>query len=370
LSDTPLARKIKRLIEANGPMSIADYMAQCLSDPEHGYYTTGDPFGARGDFITAPEVSQMFGEIVGAWLCEAWRLSKSPSSVRLVELGPGRGTLMADILRVTAKAPNFADAISVHLIEISPALKSRQAETLGRFEYDLAWHSSFADVPDGPLFLVANEFFDALPIRQYVRAEEAWRERVVGLGSDGELTFGIGIGRLDDIAARLAPPVPPPSSTGEEQTIVEIRPGADALMTEVTSRIVSFGGAALVIDYGYDATRFGDTLQAVRAHHYADPLGSPGEADLTAHVDFSALAKSARSAGASVHGPMNQGDFLVSLGLLERAGRLGANADESAREALRVAVERLASPEQMGTLFKVLAIARPGIVPPGFAAMR
>ena len=402
MSDTPLARKIKRLIEANGPMSVADYMAHCLSDPEHGYYSTRDPFGARGDFITAPEVSQMFGEIVGAWLIEAWRLSESPSPARLVELGPGRGTLMADIFRVAAKAPDFADAIRVHLVEISPALKSRQAETLEKFERDIAWHNSFTDVPDGPLFLIANEFFDALPIRQYMRTEGMWREQVVGLGSNGELTFGIGTGRLDDIAARHAPPVPPPSSTGEgnhakhggggeyirrvlhsppppplavplprfageEPAIVEIRPAAEALMTKVASRIVDFGGAALVIDYGYDAPPLGNTLQAVRAHQYADPLDSPGEADLTAHVDFGALAKSARSAGASAHGPISQSDFLVSLGLLERAGRLGAKADGTAREALRVAVERLASPEQMGTLFKAMAVTRPGVVPPPFA---
>jgi NADH dehydrogenase [ubiquinone] 1 alpha subcomplex assembly factor 7 len=356
VSDTPLAEKLKRLIEANGPMSIADYMAHCLSDPEHGYYTTRDPFGAHGDFITAPEVSQMFGEIVGAWLIEAWRLCGSPSPVQLVELGPGRGTLMADILRVAAKVPEFAEAIRVHLIEISPALRTRQAETLAAFKRDVEWHTSFSDVPKGPLLLIANEFFDALPIRQYVRSKSAWRERVVGLDAGGKLTFGIGAGTasVDDAVAQRA----------TEGSVMEACSAANALMTEIVSRIVEYGGAALIIDYGYDAPSLADTLQAVRGHNYADPLDAPGEADLTAHVDFGTLARTARTVGASVHGPMNQGDFLISLGLLERAGRLGRNADETARETLRLAVERLAGPDQMGTLFKTMAITQTSVAPP------
>jgi NADH dehydrogenase [ubiquinone] 1 alpha subcomplex assembly factor 7 len=356
LSDKPLERKIKRLIEANGPMSIADYMAHCLSDPEHGYYTTRDPFGARGDFVTAPEISQMFGEIVGAWLIETWRLCGSPSPVQLVELGPGRGTLTADILRVAAKAPEFADAIRVHLIEISPALRARQRETFAACGHSIEWHTSFSDVPDGPLLLLANEFFDALPMRQYVRTEGGWRERVVGLDADGKLTFGVGAGTtsVDDAVAQRA----------TEGSVTETCSAADALMTEIARRIVDLGGAALIIDYGYDTPPIGDTLQAVRGHHFVDTLDAPGEADLTAHVDFGALARSAGGAGASVHGPMNQGDFLISLGLLERAGRLGKNADKSTREALRVAVERLAGAEQMGTLFKVIAITRTSVALP------
>ena len=356
MSDTPLGKKLKRLIEANGPMSIADYMAHCLSDPEHGYYTTRDPFGAHGDFITAPEVSQMFGEIVGAWLIETWRLLKSPSPVNLVELGPGRGTLMADIIRVAAKAPDFSEAIKVHLVEISPALKSRQAETLAGAGREISWHASFSDAPKGPLLLIANEFFDALPIRQYVSSEGAWRECVVGLDADRKLMFGIGAGTtsVDGVVAQRT----------VEGSVIEVCPAAGALMTEIARRIVDHGGAALIMDYGYNAPPIGDTLQAVRAHQYADPLDTPGEADLTAHVDFSALAKSARTAGASVHGPTNQGDFLVSLGLLERAGRLGRNADETARETLRLAVERLAGPDQMGTLFKTMAITQTSVAPP------
>jgi NADH dehydrogenase [ubiquinone] 1 alpha subcomplex assembly factor 7 len=409
VSDTPLGQKLKRLIEANGPLSIADYMAHCMSDPEHGYYTTRDPFGARGDFVTAPEISQMFGEIVAAWLIETRRLVGAPSPVRLIELGPGRGTLMADILRVAAKAPDFSDAIKVHLVETSPALKYRQAETLASFQRDIKWHASFSEVPEGPLLLVANEFFDALPIRQYVRVDGAWRERVVGLDVGGQLTLGIGVGTLDNADPLILRPgsdkvgtasKETPENTGDtalrasrlrsaehlsmrevestpaatdlpigrrlsgsgtEGDFLELRPAADALMAEIARRIVEHGGAALIIDYGHDAPPFGDTLQAVRGHKYADPLDSPGEADLTAHVDFGALARTARAWGASVHGPMNQGDFLVSLGLLERAGRLGRNADAATREALRVAVERLAGAGQMGRLFKVAAIARPSI---------
>ena len=357
MNDTPLARKLRRLIETNGPMSVADYMAHCLGDPDHGYYMTRDPIGAGGDFITAPEVSQMFGEIIGAWLIEAWRLTGSPSAFRLVELGPGRGILMADALRVAAKAPDFLRAASIHLVETSPRLKAEQVKMLATAGTEVAWHASFADVPAGPLLLVANEFFDALPIRQYVRAANgSWRERVVGIDASGELAFGVGAGMLDL-------PTPEPKGTGG---MLEVGPAADALMAEIARRIVSDNGTALVIDYGYEGPAAGDTLQAVRAHEYENPLASPGEADLTAHVDFASLARRARIEGARILGPMDQGDFLVRLGLLERAGRLGAKANQVAREQLRLAVERLAAPDQMGTLFKTMAIARAGIELPPF----
>jgi len=357
VSETELAKKLRRLIEANGPMSVAEYMAHCLCDPDHGYYTTRDPFGTRGDFITAPEVSQIFGEIVGAWLIEAWRLAGSPSPFHLVELGPGRGTLMADVLRVAAKASDFFQAANVHLVETSPVLKALQAKTLTSTGAEITWHSSFADVPRGPLLLIANEFLDALPIRQYVRTSGEWRERVVGLDDRGRLGFGIGAGRLDSV-----------SEAGIDGDVLENHPAADALSAEIAKRIVEDGGAALVIDYGYQGPAFGDTLQAIRGHEFADALASPGEADLTAHVDFSALARRANAEGAAVHGPMDQGSFLVALGLLERAGRLGAKADQETRETLRLAVERLAAPDQMGTLFKAMAITKPGTAPPPFSS--
>jgi SAM-dependent MidA family methyltransferase len=352
VSETPLARKLRRLIEANGPVTVAEFMAHCLGDSQHGYYTTRDPFGAAGDFITAPEVSQMFGEIVGAWLVHAWRLCGAATPARLVELGPGRGTLMADILRVAGKAPDFRHAISLHLVETSPTLRVRQAEVLAA--HDAEWHASFGEVPEGPLFLVANEFFDALPVRQFVRAEGLWRERVVGL-AEGQLAFGLGPGVLAD-----GPDAP-------EGAIFEVSPAADALIGKIARRIVEENGAALIIDYGHTESAIGETLQAVRGHAYADPLDAPGEADLTAHVDFAALARRARAEGAAVHGPITQGEFLLKLGLLERAGSLGADADEAARASLRAAVERLAGPGEMGTLFKAIAITRPGVTPPPFA---
>jgi SAM-dependent MidA family methyltransferase len=358
VSETPLKTKLRRLIEANGPMSVAEYTAHCLGDPERGYYVTRDPFGAAGDFVTAPEVSQMFGEIVGAWLVHAWQLCGAPSPVRLAELGPGRGTLMADMLRVAARAPQFLASLSVHLVETSRALRAVQRATLSRAAAEIHWHEAFQQLPGGPLLLVANEFFDALPIRQFVRIGEAWRERVVGLDATGKLAFGIGPGRLD--AALSAP----------QGAVAEIRPAADALVADIARRIVADGGAALIIDYGYTESAAGDTLQAVRGHAFADPLDAPGETDLTAHVDFSALARRARNEGAAVHGPMPQGEFLLALGLRERAARLAASADAATCAGLQAAVERLAGPHGMGTLFKVLAIALPGLQLPPFDTNR
>lgn len=356
MSDTPLRTKLRLLIESNGPITIADYMAHCLGDPAHGYYMTRDPFGAGGDFITAPEVSQIFGEIVGAWLIEAWRLDGCRSPVRLVELGPGRGTLMADIFRVATKVPDFRNAITIHLVETSPVLRARQAETLARWKHEIAWHAALRDVPDGPLLLVANEFFDALPIRQFIRTQGKWRERVVGLDDDDHLAFGLGPGTI-----KQAPDAP-------DGSILEVRPPADSLIAEIAGRIVARSGASLIIDYGHMTTALGDTLQAMRDHTFADPLESLGETDLTAHVDFAALAGSARAAGAAVHGPITQRDFLLPLGLVERANHLCANAGDATREMLRVAVDRLAAPEQMGMLFKVLALTRPGLQPSPFTS--
>jgi SAM-dependent MidA family methyltransferase len=353
VTPTPLLEKIRALIEANGPLSVAEYMAICLGDHEYGYYATRDPFGAGGDFVTAPEVSQMFGEILGAWLIHTWRFVGAPSPVRLVELGPGRGTLMADVLRVATRAPDFRSAASVHLVETSPVLRVRQRERLAERGFHIEWHAGFGEVPAGTVLLAANEFLDTLPVRQFVRSNRIWRERVVGLDASGALAFGIGAGRLDG------------GPEAAEGSVLELRPAADALIAEITARIVGSGGAALVVDYGHHGG-FGDTLQAVRGHAFADPLDSPGEADVTAHVDFSALARRARAEGAAAHGPIGQGAFLLALGLKERAARLGEEAGEAARESLRAAVDRLAGPAQMGTLFKVIAVTRPGLIPPPF----
>ncbi len=360
---TPLGEKLTAIIAENGPISIADYMSQCLADPEHGYYATRDPFGTAGDFTTAPEISQMFGELIGAWLVHAWRAAGAPAPAILTEAGPGRGTLMADILRAASIDPAFIQAISVHLVETSPALRDKQQATLSSVKAPVTWHERIEDAPGGPLFFIANEFFDALPIRQYIRTGDDWRERVVGLDGAGDLAFGLGPGRLD----RPAPDThDDPLDGAPENAMVEICPAATTIMEIIAGRIAASGGVALIVDYGYGEAVFGDTLQAVKNHAFADPLSEPGEADLTAHVDFAALARSARRAGAAVHGPVDQSTFLLAAGLLERAGQLGAGKDAATQEAIAKAVERLAGPEAMGTLFKMLAVTPAGLVLPPF----
>lgn len=352
---SPLEARLRALIEANGPLRLDAYMALALMDPEHGYYATRDPFGEAGDFVTAPEISQMFGEILGAWLINAWDRSSRPSPVHLVELGPGRGTLMADIARVARRLPHFRRAARLHLIETSGTLRERQRAALRDVPMPIDWHDDLGDVPEEPVLLVANEFFDALPIRQFQKTPDGWRERHIGLDDGGDLAFGLGPG---------APAGPRPEASPGD--LLEICEPAQAITAGIARRIARDGGAALIVDYGHAASGVGETLQAVRAHAFVDPLREPGEADLTAHVDFGALARTVRGAGAAVLGPMPQGEFLLTLGLLERAGRLGADKDEAEREALRSAVERLAGSGQMGQLFKVMAIVTRDVSLPPF----
>ena len=354
---TPLAARLAAEIAETGPISVADYMARCLGDPHDGYYTTRVPFGTAGDFVTAPDVSQIFGELIGAWLLAMWDAAGAPDPVRLVELGPGRGTLMADILRVAALRPSFLSALRVDLVETSPVLRLEQRTCLADAPCPVAWHDRVEDIPAGPLLVVANEFFDALPIRQFVRTREGWRERMIGLDADGGLAFGLGPGTLPADAATVAAPA---------GTIVEVQPAGDAIMATLAARIVRDGGALLAIDYGYAGPGSGDTLQAMRAHAFADVLQAPGAADLTAHVNFAALSAAARRAGGAAHGPVTQGSFLLGLGLVERARRLAAGKDEATFRAIEADVARLAGVDQMGELFKVLAVTRPGLAPPPF----
>lgn len=362
MSPTPLEHRIRALVRLNGPMPVFDYMGLCLGDPEHGYYMAREPFGAGGDFVTAPEVSQMFGEMIGAFLVETWERLGRPAPFQLVEFGPGRGTLMADILRVAKRVPAFVAAARLTLIETSPRLRAAQAATLAGAPLKPAWGERAEDVPAGPMIAVANEFFDALPIRQYQRADGAWHERMVGLDEAGELTFGLGPSVLPGhgLPERLA--------SAEEGSIVEVAPVGVSVMSTLATRIATAGGVLLAIDYGYSGPAFGDTFQAVRAHTHVDPLGRPGEADLTAHVDFTALAAAAQAAGARVHGPVEQGAFLLTLGLAERAGRLGSGKDAATQAELVGQVERLVSPEEMGQLFKVIAVTPAKVSVPGFAA--
>lgn len=356
---TGLDEKLRRLITAVGPISIADYMSLVLSDPEHGYYTTHTAIGLEGDFITAPEISQMFGELIGIWCVAAYEALGRPPKVTLAELGPGRGTLMADLLRAGRVDPGFIRAAEVHLVEISPELRRRQAAGLSGLASPV-WHDRIDELPDGPLIVVANEFFDALPIRQYVNSERGWRERVVGLDDDGNLAFGIGAA-APDLAL-----LPTGASEAPVGAVAEINRPAEAIVATLAHRLVQYGGAALIFDYGHVKSGFGETLQAVQSHHYADPLSEPGECDLTAHVDFDRLARAAGAEGASVLGPVTQGDFLVAMGLIERAGALGTGRSEEERQNIVAAVERLAGPEEMGTLFKTMAVAYPPMTLPGF----
>jgi len=348
---TPLGQHLLAQIAQTGPITLADYMGLCLLHPAHGYYATRDPLGAAGDFTTAPEISQMFGELIGLALAQSWLDQGAPNPCALTELGPGRGTLMSDILRATAKVPGFHDAAQIHLVEASATLRAVQAQTLGTASP--VWHDTVADLPALPLFVVANEFFDALPIRQARRDGGAWRERCVG-AADGALCFGLTSqtalpalrGRLEDT---------------KDGDIVEFSPLSTATTAELGTRIAAQGGAALIIDYG-DWRSLGDTFQALQDHAPADPLAAPGHADLTAHVDFEALALAAAPARHSRVTP--QGIFLERLGITARAQTLAKSLSGDALAAHIAAHRRLTHPSEMGTLFKVMALYPEGAAPP------
>lgn len=357
---TDLKARIVGLIGANGPISLAEYMALCLYDRTDGYYMSRDPIGSGGDFTTAPEVSQMFGELIGAWIAATWRALGRPEEPTVAEIGPGRGTLMKDMARALGRIePELRDAARFKLVEVSPRLARAQATALQGTTGDFDWHGDIDELPHRPLFIVGNELFDAVPIRQYVRTQAGWRERCVDLGSDGNLVFVAGAGSLDTAL------LPEGAASAPAGSIVEIAPARSALMQKIADRIAVNGGAGLFFDYGYLTPAPGDSFQALRRHGFADPLAEPGKADLTAHVDFAALAAVARSAGLAAQ-LTTQGDFLLRMGLLERAGRLGANADAAARERISGEVERLAAPDQMGELFKVAAIAPRALPVPPF----
>ena len=310
---TALADLLAARIAATGPITLADYMADCLLHPQHGYYCTRDPFGVAGDFITAPEISQMFGELLGLCLAQSWLDQGQPTPFTLAEPGPGRGTLMADILRATRAVPGFRAALRLHLVEASPTLRAIQAQTLSDQALSAhapIWCDTLADLPDGPLFLVANEFFDALPIRQFQRSGPGWRERMVGLNG-GALGFGLG---PETRVAALDPRLP---DTAPGQ-IVEYCPAAGPLIQQMVSRIATHGGLALIVDYGGWQSR-GDTFQALKSSAFADPFAQPGRADLTAHVDFAALTAAAAPLS---HAFTTQGVLLQRLGIAARAARL------------------------------------------------
>jgi SAM-dependent MidA family methyltransferase len=355
-----LAAALRERIRRDGPMPVDRFMQACLEDPVHGYLVKRDSIGAGGDFVTAPEIAQVFGELIGLWCAVTWQGMGRPARVRLVELGPGRGTLMRDALRALRVAPAFLEAASVHLVEISPALRQWQHRLLvggdlaGRAPA-IAWHGTVAEVPPGPAIVVGNELLDALPIRQLVYRDAAWHERVVETAPDGTLRFAVGPEVHHAGPAALQEGEPAPGA------IAELRPGEDALIAALAARVEPF--AALFIDYGPAEPRLGDTLQAVRGHAYVDPLAEPGTADLTAHVQFALLAAKARAAGLAVAGPITQAELLGRLGIAERTARLMAANPQRAGE-IEAATQRLMSPTGMGQLFKAIAVHSPGLPPP------
>jgi NADH dehydrogenase [ubiquinone] 1 alpha subcomplex assembly factor 7 len=361
---SPLEMEIRRRIVSAGPMPVAEYIALCLFDPAHGYYTTHDPFGARGDFITAPEVSQMFGELIGLWVAAVWKQMGAPENVRVIELGPGRGTMMKDALRAVKVVPEFRAAVVAHLVEISPLLRTQQQKALEDAGVPVFWHTSLADVPKGPAIILANEFFDALPINQAVKTDRGWHERRIQINSSGELAFSIAPEPMPFFQTLL----PASMQTPRAGAIFEWR--ADAAAIDLGRCVADNRGAALVIDYGHIKAGLGETLQAVGQHAYADPLTSPGSLDLTAHVDFQSLSRAVEAAGAQGFGPLDQSVFLRRLGIERRAATLRANARRAAD--IDQALARLIgnSRDAMGELFKVAAFVHPSIgVPPGFEAI-
>jgi NADH dehydrogenase [ubiquinone] 1 alpha subcomplex assembly factor 7 len=352
-----LESELAAAIRRDGPLSVACFMSLALHHPTSGYYRQRDPLGPEGDFVTAPELSQAFGEVLGAWLAQAWVDLGRPAPFRLVELGPGRGTLLADALRATRPIAGFHAALRLHLVETSERLRAAQATRLAGS--DPNWHARFGEVPAGPLLLVANEFFDALPVHQLVATARGWVERCVDLDPEGRLAFRLAQ-RRSPLGADL-----PEATAG---AIAEVSPARTELTREMGRRIAEDGGVALVIDYGAWAEGpTGDTLQATRRHAPCDPLEAPGSADLTTHVDFGALATAAAAGGASVYGPVPQGTFLTTLGIHLRTAKLVERATPDRQRALRAALFRLTDASAMGELFKVLVLAGPEApAPPGF----
>ncbi|MFY0596590.1 MAG: SAM-dependent methyltransferase [Cognatishimia sp.] len=335
-------------IRTVGPMRVSDFMAECLMHPTHGYYATRDPFGVKGDFTTAPEMTQMFGELIGLSLAQAWMDQGAPDSFVLAEIGPGRGTLMADLLRATNKIPGFHAALDLHLIEASPALRAKQRELLG----EATWHDDVSTLPEAPLFLIANEFFDALPVRQFIRDGDLWRERLIGF-ENAQMCFGMG-------AAADQPMLRHRLEDTEDGMLVEICEAMPQIVQTIGARIQDHGGAALIIDYG-DWRSQGDTMQAIKDHQEVDVLDIPGDCDLTAHVDFEMLCAATPSRFSRVTA---QGVFLERLGITTRAQNLAEQMEPVQIEQHIAAHRRLTHPDEMGNLFKVVALYPDGQVPP------
>ena len=360
---SPLDTEIRRRIAVAGPMPVGEYMALCLSDPAHGYYVTRDPLGAKGDFTTAPEISQMFGELIGIWAITVWRQMGMPQQLRIIELGPGRGTLLKDALRAANVVPDFVRAAALHLVEISPALEAVQQQTLAGLDVPKLWHKALRDVPPGPSIIIANEFFDALPVNQAVKQNDGWHLRCVAIGENEQFAYTVSPQPLRGFERT----VPAQLRTAQNGEVFEWRSDIEAM--ELGRRVAHDQSAALVIDYGHTESAAGETLQAVHKHLFADPLTVPGEADLTAHVDFQELGRAVESMGVQVHGPLEQAGFLNRLGIQTRAQNLKANLPAAQAHEIDQALARLTGIGRtgMGTLFKVMAFTHRDLpTPPGF----
>jgi SAM-dependent MidA family methyltransferase len=359
----PLEQEIRSLIATHGPISVSHYMELCLGHPQHGYYVTRDPLGASGDFITAPEISQMFGELIGLWMTAVWRQMDSPETIQIIELGPGRGTLMADAMRAAQAVPAFVQAASIHLVEISAALRARQAQTLSNLPRAPQWYRTLNEVPEGQAIIIANEFFDALPIHQAVKGPDGWHKRMVTIGEDGAFAYTTSK-EPSPMFERL---LPAHLHDAHDEAIFEWRDDRAAM--DVGRVVGRSRGAALIIDYGHMESATGDTFQAAARHAYSDPLHAPGLADLTAHVDFEALARAASGMGAEAQGPLRQGEWLRRLGIIERANALKAGATRAQRADIDSAIARLTGMGRtgMGEMFKVMALVDPRLgTLPGF----
>lgn len=358
--ETPLARKLAARIESEGPISLHDYMAACLYDEEFGYYRKrGSPLGAQGDFVTAPEISQLFGEMIGLWAADTWQRLGAPSPFRLIELGPGRGTLMADALRVLKVVPPLIEACTVTLVESSDTLITQQRETLEGAPVPVEWAARLEDLPAGPAILIGNEFLDCLPVRQFQlsEAEGVWCERMVALAED-RAGFAICLGDATQKTLELPEQAPP------DGAVFEHRPGVKRMLDVFSARASGHPFAALLLDYGHDQPGYGDTLQAVRRHRFAGLFEAPGESDMTAHVDFAHLQRGAARTGLATFGPVPMGQFLLKLGLQERYAQLLRRASPEQAGTLTKGVARLVDPRQMGVLFKAFAVASEGRMHP------
>lgn len=356
--NSPLTRYLLDLIQQDGPISVATYMDLALAHPEHGYYMTRDPLGRAGDFTTSPEISQMFGELLGLWCVDMWDKLGRPNPFVLAELGPGRGTLMADALRAAAVVPDFIKAAHVAFVEMSPVLREAQKQNVP----SASWFNRFNELPNGPLLLIANEFFDALPIRQFQRTELGWCERRIGFApAQSDLHFQFGLTQ-DAISPEL---LPGPVRDAPLGSIAEICPLAETIVSQLAQRLQTSRGAALIIDYGHLQSAAGDTLQAMRDHEYVDAFDTPGEADITAHVDFANLREKAQ--GCAPYEPVQQGHFLKALGIDARAANLKRRATPAQMLEIDASLARLTEQEAMGKLFKVMSLTSPTVpTPAGF----